>query len=158
MATIDIIDSASVASVATTDIIGSAPVASMATIDNTCLAPVVSSVDNILVISADNSLVDDCVVDILGCELPTGNFYTQPIPQFAAFEIPANTLDKLSVGNGKHMLLKGQWQSVFIEGLKQSNDKCCFAFERHRVCGDLKADEVKDCSMLMVTVLLESAL
>ena len=78
-------------------------------------------------------LSNECVERILGCPAPQSNVYEQQLQTYAEFDIPGDMLSKLRVPNSRY-LVRGCWQSVFLEGLKKSNSLCVLCFRYHSAC------------------------
>ena len=77
-------------------------------------------------------LSTECVEKIIGCPPPQSDVYEQQLQTYAEFDIPCDALSKLRVPNSRY-LLRGCWQSVFLDGLKKSNSVCVLCFRYHSV-------------------------
>ena len=80
------------------------------------------------------TISSETIESILGIKVPIGPYFEKCLIKSASFEISSNIVGDLSRGVGTRTLHPG-WQSTFIEGMKRSNDVCCFKFKRHHVCG-----------------------
>ena len=78
-------------------------------------------------------LSSDCMSDVLGCLVPESSYYECSPPNAAEFCIAPGVLNSLRVSDSRY-LVKGQWEKVFADGLKQSNSACVLCFRSHTVC------------------------
>ena len=65
---------------------------------------------------------NESIGNILQVTVPDGQYYTEHLPAAATFQLPPGTLLSFVVP-GKRRLAKFKWQALFIDGLKQSNNK-----------------------------------
>jgi len=79
------------------------------------------------------ALSDDCIESVLGCAIPDGESYEKQLLTSATFSILPRTVSQMRSADKTRSLEKGIWQSVFVKGMKLSNNKCVFGFKRHRV-------------------------
>ena len=71
------------------------------------------------------------IADILHHDIP--EYFTADIPQSTSFLLSADDTSHLRLIQNGRRYKKGQWQHVFVKGIKQTNNHCVFMFQEHRI-------------------------
>ena len=72
------------------------------------------------------------VESVFSCDVPQSDYFEGDVCDLFTFTIPCTVFDNLLVP-GKRRFAEGMWESVFVQGFKEYNDKCVLKFKRHYV-------------------------